>query len=426
VVAGSAVLGARPRWRSETCTDIALLICSLFLQRFSLAFGKSLMSLDIVPAALIFVHQFASGRLVIQYDRFLWFLAAGLAVTSSLCLNFKSTLLPSYANFVVIYSLFALTRPSSKDQYRETLRGFQFLVALLSFLAVAQFLAQFVVDGREIVRFFGIVPDFLFASFYTDRANTIIPITAGSSLIKSNGIFLVEPSGMSQIAALGILIEILEFQRPRYLLLLALGLLLAYSGTGLMILILFLPLAGLGRKAGLPALLVLIFAFGLFMTGIIDSSAFFSRAGEFENTRASGFQRFVSPFWLAADHFATASLQALLLGSGPGTTDEYVGAHPWFSGFSGTWFKLFYEYGLIGGFVFVCFLASCFRRSICPGLVRAAIIFNYIFLGGLLLNTPFLIMAIVLCTLHVPESRRGPIDHASRYQPSFVAGSAAD
>lgn len=220
----------------------------------------------------------------------------------------------------------------------------------------------------------------------------------------------MEPSTMSQIAALGLLIEILEFQRPRYLLLISLGLLLAYSGTGLMLILLFLPLAGLGRKAGLPALVVVIFAFALFATGIIDFSAFLSRAGEFEDTRASGFQRFVSPFWLAADDIHTPSVQALLLGNGPGTTSEFVAAHYRSGGWEGTWIKLFYEYGLIGSLVFTCFFLSCFRQTLCPKLVRAAIIFYFVFLGGLLLNTSFLIMAIVLCPLHGAKLS-GRIDH---------------
>ncbi len=408
---------------SEAGLDITLLACALFLQRFSLSFGNSLMSLDVVPAAFILIHQFAKGRLLIQYDRALWFLAAALAVTSSLLLNFRSAMLPSYCLFVATYWLFTLTKPSDHDRYRRTLHGFQFLVAVLSCLAVAQFAAQFVLDGRELIRFYGVVPDFLFASFDTNRANTIIPVYDGSSLIKSNGIFLTEPSTMSQMAALGILIEVLEFQRPRYLILLALGLLLSYSGTGVMILLLFLPLAGLGRRAGLPVLFVLLLVVGLSLTGIIDSSVFLSRVGEFESTGSSGFQRFVSPFWLAAEHIATAPLSTLLLGSGPGTTDAFVATYTvWYSAMAGTWIKMFFEYGVIGSFVFACFFASCFRGSPAPKLLIAALAFYFVFLGGLLLNTAFLIMTIVLCTLHSPALRKNA---AGQLHPSLAVRSAA-
>jgi hypothetical protein len=415
--------GVRPASMLGAGIDISLLICALFLQRFSLSFGNSLMSLDIVPAAFILFYQFFTGRLLIQYNRALWFLAAGLAVSSSLLLNFRSTMLPSYCLLMVIYSMFTLVKPSSRDQYRNTLCGFQFLVAVLSWLAVLQFAAQFVIDGRELIRFYGFVPDFMFASFDTNRANTIIPLYEGSSFIKSNGIFLTEPSTMSQIAALGILVEVLEFQRPRYLMLLSLGLLLSYSGTGLMILLLFLPLAALGRRAGLPVLFVMLLVFALCVTGIIDSSVFLSRVGEFENTGSSGFQRFVSPSWLAADHIATAPLSTLLAGDGPGTTDALVANYAvWYSGMAGTGIKLFFEYGLIGSFVFVCFLTSCFRCSLAPKLLILALAFNFVFLGGLLLNTSFLIMTIVLCTLNSPTRRKNARD---RLQPSLAVRSAA-
>ena len=394
---------------SQASGDIALLACALFLQRFSFTFGHSWMSLDVVPAVFILVHQFLSGRLLIQYDRLLCFLVLGLAVTCSLLLNFNASMLPSYCLFIVMYFLFALRRPSTAQRYKSILLAFQFLAAIFSCLAVAQFAAQSVVNGRDLISFYGIFPEFLLTNYY----NTIIPLTDGSSLIKSNGIFLLEPSTLSQTMALGILIEVLEFRRPRYLLVLALGLLFAYSGTGLMILLLFLPFAGLPhRKAALSILLVVIFVVGLLAAGIIDPSIFLSRVGEFEDTRTSGFQRFIAPFWMTVEHFDKASLSVLLLGSGPGTTAAFS-ANFWYSGnLTGAWIKMLYEYGLIGSVVFICFLASCFKASRCPGVLLAAILYSYVFLGGQILSTPFLIMMIVLCTLSGSEPRRGRIDTA--------------
>lgn len=409
----------RPTNRAETRIDIALLVSALFLQRFSLPFGATFLLLDLVPVVFILLYQFFSGKLLIQYDRLLWFLGIALAVTCSLLLNFESTMLTSYFLFIVLYSLFTVSRSSTPDQYKSTLHAFQFLVMLLSLLAVAQFVAQFVVDGEKLVMFYGIVPDFLFGSFYAGGANTIHPLAPGSSILKSTGMFLAEPSSLSQITALGILIEVLEFRRPRYLLVTALGFLVAYSGTGLMILLLFLPLAGLRHgRAAFSVLLVVMFVLGLFATGIIDLSAFLDRAGEFGDTGASGFIRFVAPFWLAAKQFDTGSLQALLVGSGPGTEKTFI--DPWYGGgFAATWFKLFYEYGIIGSFAFVGFLASCFRRSRCPGLVLAALIFTLTF-NTSFLSSSTLTIIIVLCTLSGREAKQRRTDRTSGYRP-FVA-----
>jgi hypothetical protein len=216
------------------------------------------------------------------------------------------------------------------------------------------------------------------------------------------------------MAALGILIEVLEFCRPRYLVPLALGLLLSYSGTGITILLLSLPLAGLvNRRAQLPALLVSLFTFGLLTTGIIDLSAYLSRVGEFEDTHTSGFMRFISPFWMAAEHFDTASLPALLGGNGPGTGDGFASG-AFYNRSGSTWFKLLFEYGLIGAFIFMCFLGSCFRRSRCPKPLIAALIYCFVFTGGLLLSPELLIIMVVLCTLSGPEAGESRRDRSDR------------
>jgi len=415
-VAETAAASGWPSFNSNNSAmrvDVALLVSSLFLQRFSLPYGQTFLPIDFVFAALIFVHQFAAGRVFINYDRLLCFLVMVVATTSSLLLNLTSV--TSYGLFVLAYSLFTFSHSSTPDQYKGTLRSFQFLVFILSCLAIAQFGAQFAVNGRQLIMFFGIIPGF----FYSGQWNTIGAI-GGSSLLKSNGIFLTEPSTMSQIAAVAIVIEILVFRRPAYLIALTLGLLLAYSGTGLSILILALPFAVFSnRRAQLPALVVSLFALGLFATGIIQLSAFTSRVGEFGDTQASAFIRFVSPFWMAADYFSTSSLPELLLGKGPGY--GFVPA-AFYATSSDTWFKLFIEYGLLGTLVFTIFCVSCFRRSRCPKPVIIGLVYHYLFTGNHLLNTSLLTIMVVLCTLSGPEPRPARIDRSSQYLPAVIAG----
>jgi hypothetical protein len=280
-----------------------------------------------------------------------------------------------------------------------------------------------VIDGSQLILFFGIVPDFLLApmSIYGPDGqsgwNTIIQITPESSLIKSNGIFLVEPSYLSQIAALGILIEVLEFCRPRYLILFALGLLLSYSGTGITMLLLLLPLTAIVKsRAQVSALLVALFPLTLAATGTIDLSAFTSRVGEFDTGNSSGFARFVSSFWMAGEHFDAASLPVLLRGNGPATMKEFD-PRAFYVPSGGTWFKVLYEYGLVGAFLFTCFLGYCFRRSKSSKLLIGAILYLYVFTAGNLLNSSFLIIMIVLCTLSGPETRQSRIKGVSGYQP---------
>jgi hypothetical protein len=399
---------------SATRVDTALLVSTLFLQRFTLPVGTKVLSLSLVVFGIILLNQFLRGKLVIQYDRFLWFLAFAFASTCALLLNFKSTMLTSYFQTSILFFLFTLNRPSTPDQYKKTLQVFQFLVMLLSCIAILQFWAQFVLDNNKLLRFYGIVPDILLGEDGFSRGfNTGAGL--GGGLAKSNGIFLGEPSTLSQVTALGILIEVLEFRRPRYLIIMTLGFLVAYSGTGLMLLLLFLPLAGLREDRAMPhALLVVIFALGLVATGIIELSHFTSRVGEFEAPGSSGFGRFVVPFYLAAAQFDMEALQGLLLGNGPSTTGIAVKTPYGWASSDLVWTKFLREYGLIGSFLFWWFYASCFRRSRCRGLVIAAISFSFLFLNATIIH------AIPLCTLNGPE-RRGRVDETNRYRSSLAA-----
>jgi hypothetical protein len=398
--------------KSDARVDIALLASALFLQRFNLPFShEKVVSLSIAPVAMILMYQFISGRLLIQYDRLLWFLLVTSAATTSLLLNFKSTSLTSYSLFLVTYFMFTLIHPTSADQYKRTLAGFQLLMLILSGLAIFQFLAQFIVNSRSLIMFFGIFPDSLLP--YHARVNTMGIISDAGGLTKSNGIFLSEASTMSQLAAIAILIEVSKFRRPRYLIVLTIGLLLAYSGTGISILLFSLPLAFLlDRRVQLPVLIVSAFAIALLATGIIHLSAFTGRLGEFENTGASGFARFVSPFWMAAEYFDTASLSGFLFGNGLGGIG-FIPPRMFYTASGDTWFNLLYEYGLLGAFVFTCFLGFCFRRSLCPAPVIAGLLFNYLFTGNTFLDPAYLTIVAVLCTLSGPEPRRAGRTDAS-------------
>ena len=393
--------------------DMALLASALFLQRFGLPYGDTFVDLELVAIGLILLHQFLIGKLLISFDRLLWFLGLVLVLTCSLLINFKATMLTGYLQFMIFFLLFTLKRPSTPDQYKGTLHAFQFLVMVLSCLAIVQLAADVLGNRDRFTNFYGIFPDFLLGRAQVDHHEF------DGGPFRSNGLFLAEPSFLSQMTALGILIEILEFGRPRYLFVMMVGFLLSYSGTGLILLLVFLPLAALGRgKAGVSALLVILFALGLVATGVIDLSTFTSRVGEFGEAGTSGFSRFVAPFWLAAQQFQTESLQALLLGHGPGTAKSIV-VEAWYTGdFAGMWIKIFDEYGIIGSFMLYCFLASCLRRSRCPGLVIAAIIFAWIFLQGLMTIT------IPLCTLSALGPRYGRRDQLSQGELSLAAGSA--
>jgi hypothetical protein len=406
---------------SRSGIAVVLLACVFFLQRFTWPLGQTELSFSLPAVTLVLLYQFLAGRAVISYDRLAWFLALSAVATCSLLANFGPAKLTSYGEFIVLYSFFLLRRSSAGARPGDPLQAFQLLALLFATIGIAQFLAQFFISGRELTRFYGIIPDFVISQ----QVNSIQPIRQGSALIKSNGIFLAEPSTLSQVTALAIIIEIAQFGRLAYLIVLTLGLLFAYSGTGLILILIFLPLAAVGRaRARLPALLVALLAAGLLATGAIDLSVFTERTREFHETNASGFARFVSPLWEARTFLEQGSASALLFGSGPGTFEEFT-ERLWFAGQGSggvTWFKLFYEYGLMGAAAFTCFLASSLRGSRCSRLIVAAVLFMYCFLGGQLLDPASVVIIIVFCTLNRIQPQRKP--HRSG-APSAASGDPA-
>ena len=410
-----------PTDKSVTRVDIALMACALFLQRFSFPFlGDTTLSLDTVAVVLILGYQFAYGRLLIQYDRLLWFLVLAAVTVLALLLNLKNTRLTSYGLFMVLYFFFLFAHPSTNEQYKQTLQGFQFLVLILSSLAIIQFLLQFVLDGARLIMFYGIFPDSLLPSPQGAGGtgwNTITRIGA-SSLIRSNGIFLVEAATMAQMAAIAILVEVLEFGRPRYLILITLALLLAYSGTGISVLIVALPLAvSIHRRAQKATLLIGLFAFGAVATGMIDISVLTSRTSEFEDTNTSGFVRFISPLWMVSDLLGRASTLEIFFGKGPGSP---YGEGAFYMASANTWVKVLFEYGLVGLLVFACFLGSSFRKTRCSTPVIVGVIYLYLFTQNNLLTPSVVVIMVVLCTLSGPELRRARVHDTREYRPSLV------
>ena len=130
------------------------------------------------------------------------------------------------------------------------------------------------------------------------------------------------------------------------------------------------------------------------------------------------------PFLMAGDYFSRASLSGLLFGNGFG---NIFNPREFYIASADTWFKLVYEYGLIGSFVFVCFLGSCFRRSWCPAPVVLGIVYGYLFTGNDLLDPTVLTIMVVLCTLMPrPTFQALPLGKRQRQSVSVIERASQD
>jgi len=134
--------------------------------------------------------------------------------------------------------------------------------------------------------------------FLIKNLNHVIPITYGSPIFKSNGMFEAEPSLMSQAMALSFIVERLYFRRVGFQLAYLAAWSVSYSGTGLML------LASPGRSFSIgPArwrfafVLLAAGAILLSLGSFIQLDIIAGRTGEFGAEDSSGFARFLSIFY---------------------------------------------------------------------------------------------------------------------------------
>jgi hypothetical protein len=198
--------------------------------------------------------------------------------------------------------------------------------------------------------------------------------------LKANGMLFVEPSALSQFVALALLGELWWFRRGRVLAVLAAGLILSFSGTGLLMLAGGLALGASVRLwaglAGAGAVVALV----LVMTGY--SEAFTSRADELRRPGTSGYERFVAPY--AAMRLPWEdSVSAVVWGYGAGRVEDLD------TEYSANYTpvpKVFLEYGLVGLAAFGALWAGMFRRLAVPRSLGVAMLVMYFVAAGSLLQ----------------------------------------
>ena len=129
---------------------------------------------------------------------------------------------------------------------------------------------------------------------------------------------------------------------------LALGYLVSFSGTGLLLLLGTALLGAiLTRRLEVLVVIGLAALIAVLCRDIPPFAYFTDRIDEFSNPLASGSMRPLAPYWWLRDVFFVHLDQALL-GFGPGKI-ELVLSRTDYAVQEFSWLKLFGEYGLIGG-----------------------------------------------------------------------------
>jgi len=378
-------------------SSISILVSTIFIfPQFGINFGSYSLNFSLIAIYLVLVLGLFFGGFQLSLPRILLYFAVTFFGVVSLRANGGPSA-PSFVLLAVIYfPLVFVAKPQANEDWRPFAIGkFCDYAAFVAVVGCVQFVAQIAIHGDWLFASYKLIPEPIKAS---GVYNTVIEAAGG--LKKSNGFFLREPSFMSMLCAIALLLEYFHYRRPMRLAMLAGGMLVSLSGTGIIILLfgLFFPvrLNSLVRAVGLGAAFTVVY---LILSEVLDLSVFTNRVAEFQTPGTSAYARFVAPYLLLSRDFDYPPWAALL-GHGPGSISAAAltfaspgGSH------DPTWAKSMYEYGLLGAFAILSLLVVSLWRSWPSAEFKIAMLYAWLASGGQLLSPDFMALLFVVVSL---------------------------
>lgn len=387
---------AADRGLSRLYLHIAFVAC-LVLQRFGVMIGGSAMFLSLPVFTGLMIAMVATGHARLRPWPTLVY--TGFAATAMIaCLiavgmpDMRFGLsLPSLGVVLLTYGL-AIFGPSHRFDRAATAELFLRYMRVIAALGIVQWIFQFA--GVRLFSFMLAVP--ALRPILVEHQFNYDPIMHyGSTIRRSNGLLLLEPSIFSQLLIFAIVVDYFIRGRTRWLPLYLAAYVVSFSGTGALALVLALPVyaclstRNFARIAGFVVAAPI--AIGLAAVAIPDQfTSFASRADEIEYSGSSGYARFIGPFIPLGDLLGEPRM---LIGYGPGATERYD-YHV--EGTGNSLAKLLIDYGVIGLLTFAAMLAGLlWRRDI--ALMSLVAVTTFLTGGGYLVFTPILVLSFLLC-----------------------------
>lgn len=376
-----------------------VLISAIVLQRIGLFSGTSYLSVVGPVGLLLAAFGVMQNGLAISRGRMMIFIALltwimiGSAIQAAYPNSFGTA--PSWMSLVEFialssFGLLVFAEPVDERKFFKLVNGIFFALAVAG---IFQFVIQFA--HVSLFSFKSFVP----ANMLLEGPfNTVIPIGT-SAYMKSNGLFLVEPSVFSQFMALAIIIEILMFRRVLFVGAFAAALLSSLSGTGWLMILSFVLTASF--SLGVRGLVLSFVTAAVGFLAIAALAVFFpsgfeffvNRTGEFSQIGSSGHFRFVTP-WLLADYVLSREPWVALYGLGAGVSEHLAMAPKW-SYIINPPVKIALEFGIPGFVLYLLFLLVARRTSTQKALLVPTLVLLLLD-GGNSMFPPVLFPALLL------------------------------
>ncbi|RCW76045.1 hypothetical protein [Pseudorhodoferax soli] len=316
-----------------------------------------------------------TGRLVIDPARFVWFLTMAAVLWLMQFVHGGPFSVLSLLMLCVLHLPYVLGGRAVNGGPERAWDAFRLLASFLAICGIAQYLLQFVIGPLFAFPMDNLLPEPLRVLGFNGQGW----IEYGSTTFRSNGVFMLEASFFSQLLAIALVGELLNRALSwKRVALYCAGIVVSYSGTGILSLIVCFPI-WMVRQRRWDVAAVLLIAIALFwavlLSGVANENVFvkvfLDRSREFTSTGSSGFARFVGGFYLF-EQFLWPDPLRTLFGFGSGSFVAYI-AEAQFPAHGMALFKMVFEFGIVGATAYFGFLLYCFSRSRAPLELRAAI-----------------------------------------------------
>ncbi|CAE6728718.1 hypothetical protein R69619_01913 [Paraburkholderia nemoris] len=290
------------------------------------------------------------------------------------------------------------TRSVTRENTREAARYFVLLMVFFSIVGIWQYFSQLILHIAYIDPI-GNLPDAVVMQGYLAS----YPVSYGGDLYKSNAFVFLEASFLSQFIALAIIIELNLLRRLWVLLTLLLGLLVTFSGTGLMLLVVVAPFILIKNIRSLKVIALTVAAIVVLVGTVIARPEVMVRVAEFGASDTSASARFIEPFTRMA-RYSTRNASSLIAGYGAGSSDRLGNTSDSLVNYSAIP-KAIIEYGLLGGVPLLLAIATCITLSVGALPLVAALVVTHFVLSGALLQ-PISVMLIYFFNVSTVRKRR--------------------
>jgi hypothetical protein len=401
---------SRAAGKPRTTVDPIALRCvgvvlfgEIFLQKVAVPLSQTTqISVTLIVGFLALGFLVVSGRAVIDSVRFALFALAMVVLVATQLLGGGPFSRTSLLLLMATYAIYVVRLQDRPGTFRASLGLYQTMMLIVAGAAVVQYVAQFRLPPNLVFPLETYLGPLLYQGY-----NNIDPITYGSEIYKSNGIFLAEPSLLSQGMALSFIIERLFFRRAHFQLAFLAGLVVSYSGTGLLLLAVASPFL-IYKTGGLRlALIILPIGLVILLAGkMLDLGVVANRANEFSSRDSSGFARFISIFYLLGT-YTFADVHHFLLGMGAGMIDVIM-KKVTYTAHDPTWGKLLFEYGFLGALAFFPYILWVVSHDTPSPILSFCLLLAYLFLGGNLLSPFYNFLIAALLAWQRPELAPAP------------------